>query len=795
MKFIILNLFLSFQLLALNIYVNSAKENGLPYAILHIIDKEPVDCQVIPLALDKKNYICQFKKIVKTPISVKKLRLVNIDFLEKKKEFYIKITPKVDSKLIPINETLYNTKEVSREVKKKDTKHWVILLYEKPPFGKAAPNDGIDFPISYEHFLKPHIGPVDLNGAPIAYAKSKDVNHYLDIQKEFKKGDYESVVKDVDKVLRLYPNSIFKSDMMLYKLRVINDSIQQNLTPLSNDYTNADVSNLGRAWIREFSSSENIPQVLMILVESYLRAGSSSDVNYFLDILVSEHQDSIYTKKAILSFADALFAKNKKEKAIKLYQDVLYSVKDLDIASQAAIKLTKSNINIGKALEAKNYLQKVLNANKNYLLKDKVASHLLSRELAANGLYKVAAIINDLLYKNTNKDGRETRELLLRESGDWYAKANEINKAYARYMDYKKRFKDGLYIEEVKKALDALFFKLKETNATKLAKYYDVLISKYNNEIQDKAVIEKTKLLLKQKKYKQVLKMQEMLKKAVDKNSSLAKDLLDSAATALLFRDLKTKSCKKAVDLVEKYKLDIYKVDDEDTLYECFMISARYKKAKILTMNKLQSKNLSKNFKWLQKTIEVDSKLRQFNDVLKYKKDLFKLSKIVKKKISASSYRYIFDAYFYKKQYNKALDMISLLSKKWPKDVKNLDSYYKVVNYASDIRDDLLLINYAKKIVNIQNKNNLLAYTPKVELAYIRALKRLGRYKDAYKLALNLSKKSLKNRYNSRVFYELGELSIKLKNTKNAKRYFTKCASSKTKDSWSSLCKDNLKFF
>jgi len=321
MKFILSILFFTFQLYALNIYVNSAKENKLPYAILHIIDKEPVDCQVIPLALDKKNYICQFKKIVKTTIKTKKLRLADIDFLEKKKEFYIKITPKVDSKLIPINETLYNIKDVSSETKSKNTKHWVILLYEKPPFGKKIQNDGINFPVSYNHFLQPHVGPVDLNGAPISYARSKDVNYYLDIQKEFKKGDYESVVKDVDKVFKLYPNSIFKSDLLLYKLQVIDESIEKNLSPVSNDYTNADVAKLGKAWIREFSSNENIPQVLMILVKNYLRSGSNSDVNYFLDILVTEHQNSIFTKRAILYFADSLFAKNQKDKAIKLYQD------------------------------------------------------------------------------------------------------------------------------------------------------------------------------------------------------------------------------------------------------------------------------------------------------------------------------------------------------------------------------------------------------------------------------------------------------------------------------------------
>ena len=38
-----------------------------------------------------------------------------------------------------------------------------------------------------------------------------------------------------------------------------------------------------------------------------------------MDILISEHEDSPYTKKAILVFADSLYNSNKKDAAIKLY--------------------------------------------------------------------------------------------------------------------------------------------------------------------------------------------------------------------------------------------------------------------------------------------------------------------------------------------------------------------------------------------------------------------------------------------------------------------------------------------
>lgn len=63
----------------------------------------------------------------------------------------------------------------------------------------------------------------------------------------------------------------------------------------------------------------NLPQVLMIMVKSYLAMGAKSDMNYFMDILVSEHPESPFTKRAILLFADSLFNKKEKDKNEALF--------------------------------------------------------------------------------------------------------------------------------------------------------------------------------------------------------------------------------------------------------------------------------------------------------------------------------------------------------------------------------------------------------------------------------------------------------------------------------------------
>lgn len=795
MKFILFMLMASIQIFALNIFLNSAKEKGSVYAILHIVDDEPIDCQIIPLPLDKKDYICTFNKTIDSKIESKKLRLVDIDFLEKKDKFYIKISPKVTSSLISFQEPLYDTESVDNTHANTKSTHWAILLYSTTPFGGQQKTNGINFPITYTKYLKPYIGSVDLNGAPITYDASEDINYYLEIQKEYEKKDYDNAIKDAERTLAKYPNTIFKSDLLLYKLKAMDNLLENKTDDLTERYSNTDVSSLAKAWIRRFSSNENISEVLYILVKSYLRSGSIGDVNYFLDILITEHQDSPYTKKAILYFADSLYLKGNKDKAIKLYKNVLYSTKNLDIASLAAIRLTSTNIDRGKLKEAKDYLTKVLDANKNFLLKDKMATQALAEKLAANKLPKMAAKLSDLLLANLGKDVNGQRELLIKESGDWHAKSGDIEKAYKRYQEYKSNYKDGDYIDEVNQALDELFFKTKETNETKLLNYYNVLISKYNNNIKDKAVIEKAKLLMKQKKFDEVLGMKDLLERTADHNASTSSNLIEDAGYALIEKELSSQNCNKAISILENYKLEQNTVVHKEKLFSCLMVTSRYLSAEKLANAGLKSTSFAQKFQWLQNFIDAENKLQKFGDVVSVEKDLFTLAKVLKAKVAQETYASLFNAHYYLNQYDKALEILGDLGKYWPQDIKNIEPYYKMVLYANGKRDDLLTIKYANKIISIQEKNKLFLHSPNIEFLLIDALKRVSKIQDAFNIAKKLYTTKLSDIAKSRTLYELGELSIKLNNKKGAKVYFNECSLIKKDNSWKSLCMDNLKLF
>ena len=72
MKLFIIFCTLSAQLFALNIVLNSGKESKVNYAILHIIDTQPLVCETIPDALEKKRYLCKASHPFDKPIESKK---------------------------------------------------------------------------------------------------------------------------------------------------------------------------------------------------------------------------------------------------------------------------------------------------------------------------------------------------------------------------------------------------------------------------------------------------------------------------------------------------------------------------------------------------------------------------------------------------------------------------------------------------------------------------------------------------------------------------------------------------
>ena len=156
-----------------------------------------------------------------------------------------------------------------------------------------------------------------------------------------------------------YPNSLFKAELIFYKIRAyakLNDS--DNVIAMSKVYLN------------EYSSDENVPEVLALIAYSYHKIGLSTDADYFFDRLFSEHEDSEYSKLGFIYIAEMLESSGGATKALSYYTRALNETADLHTASMAAYRLAKYYVMLDKSKEAAKYVMKIVNAKPEYFMED-----------------------------------------------------------------------------------------------------------------------------------------------------------------------------------------------------------------------------------------------------------------------------------------------------------------------------------------------------------------------------------------------------------------------------------------
>jgi len=792
--FLILFLFLSLKSYALTIKLNGTKENKSFIYILHITDKKPFTCKKKSISINQDEYLCKIKGRNEVKISPKKIKSLELYVKNQNNFTLIVIKPKENVKIFTLNTPLYKRKIISNK-SIKYAKHWMFLFYKDKIFLKSSKNtNGINFPVDFLKELTPSVGALDLSGTPISYLNdSKDINDYLSIKSDYDKKRYDFVILEAKKALKNYPNSIFLNDFMLYYIRAVYKMLQtKEENPNAQDLSYDEIIKLGKKWIKKFPSNQNIPEVLYYIASSYQSLGQNSNAKYFYDILITEHPKNKYTKLGIISFADNLYAKNQKQKAIKLYKDVLYSTKDIDVASIAAKKLADIYIKTKQYKKAQKYFEKIINANPNFIINNHQKAYDLAISLSVHNVNNVAIQILETLLKKLKREP-DLKELVLKSLGDLYAKIKNYKKASFYYKKYLSLYKYGNYVDEVKKSLDGMFFDINENNTTKLIKYYDKLITKYKSgPIYEKATILKAKTLMKEKKYKEALLVLNDLE-ANFKNKKIVNKLKKEIALFLATNSLKKEDCIEAIEYINDYNLTIK--SNQKNLAICYIQTYNYKKALNLSEKMLRNKNLSIKEKLTWLDIEAKSLLLTHS----YKKlgliadDISTLSKAFK----ADSF--IYKALYYKffalyglKRYDLAMQSAQEIDKDFSNNFKNIEIYKKIVDLAKQRADDLMVVKYAKKILNLQDKYKSYLLSPQIEFDYTASLKRLNRGKEAIKILQKLINRKTTPSVFSRTYYEMGAIYLKTGDKASAKNAFKKCLEAKGKNSWKNLCKENL---
>jgi tetratricopeptide (TPR) repeat protein len=778
----ILLAFISFNAFALEISVESAKDDFQKYSILQLSDEKAFVCQSIKNDFgDVVEVVCAFDKKPTQAIPHLQNDFFSINAFIKSDTFFISIKPLHKLKLYAEIFDLTQDDSVF-SAKVSYAKRWTVVGYKtKLPIIKEEelPEIAINFPFYLDKDKMPYVGSLDLKGNPVHIKKVEDVKDYLKIKKYFNKKMYAECLDLIDETLQNYPNTLFKSELLYYKIKAY---------AKLKDYDN--VIAYAKEYLREYSSDENIPEVLSLMAYAYAKVGQSSDADYFFDRLFSEHKGNVYAQWGYIYKGEMLEASGGTSKAVEYYKKALYETKDLQVAASAAYHL--ANILLAtKPQEAAQYAMKIIKADPKYFMQNIQKSMDMMYAFAEAGKYKTAAAIADAMLKSMGPTYDEYEELL-KNKAIWLAKTDDKKAAIAAINDYIKKFPDGDFITDIEALKDELFFDRDDLNVTQKLQEYDKLIAEYMpDSIAKKALYEKAKLLLEEKKYTQVLALKDDLEALDGDIYPDIEQIIQKAAKGMMLESLEKKNCKGVLSIAHDYNITLSDSWD-DGIYECAMRGGDFKLSKEIASKNLHSQKLNERKKWLFRYVKIDYETGNYTELISAAQDLIKLIDNPKKSPYKEVYRYLFDAYERLGQKEKMIEIMAKIEDIFGLDYKDLDRYAAMVALGSDLHDTNMIIKYGTKIMQIQKKSGAHPQSPFVEFALYDAYMKKDEYNKALEVIESLNSVKLTPTQRARQKYLLGMVLNKLWRDSEAKKAYKEAIEADANSAWAKLAKTAL---
>lgn len=777
MKYLISLIFTTVYAISASLTLNIAKDQNSSFSILHIKDSTPFLCKSHMRDDFKDIVICTFSKRI-TPDIFKSNSDLDINSIDNK----LHIVPNNMMTLYVIQDDIV-TANVIKSDKKNSHRHWMIVGYKgnKKLFQESG-KEGIDFDISFPKRSYPFVGSLDLNGLPVV--QKNDARTLKRIKDAYAEAKYEKVIQIADDLMTSN-NNIFSEEAKLYKLRAL-DAIAWSSGDKPKDINTDDFIDTAHEWIDENPSSKNLPEVLMYLSKIYYKLGRVGKGDEYTDILKEEFYDDKNTKTALLHKADRVYKNRKKRaEALKIYKEVLYNTKDLDIASDAATRLSEKYLENEQFDLAVEFYKKVVDANEPYLQKNIKKSYEFAKRFAAAEKYDLAIqIVGTLLGDHSDK---KLADDMRKDIAYWYDLNGNKDAAFGLYKQYLDDYKHGNHVGFIQSRLDKVLLDIKETNSTKKMKNIDTILAKYKDEpIYKTALIEKAKTLIEEGEYKALFEMEETLK------ANEAEKFLQFAAQKKIIEDLKADNCKEAVYLKVEYNATV-EPEMDAKYYRCLMRLAKYSEALSVAQAHKEDKALAQRLAWMYRALKAHSKLDDNKKVILLGEDIEELLKILKTTAYDDIVYEKAEAYYNLQEFDDMmLREVKRAQTLFANDIRNIDLYIKVLRYAKNKKDDLLTASYAQKIIALQKEHKISDYSPNVELDLINALKRLRQYDKALKEDIKLLYVKLSDTQRANVLYIAGELSLKTGKEKEAKEFFIKCGEIVEDSSWQRLCAQSL---
>ena len=771
---------LSFNLFALEVSLTGAKENFSKYSTLHIKDIDKFLCQETKDDFEvTTEIVCAFRTGPTTKFKKLQNDFFTITSVNKKKTFFLIIKPTKKIKLYPMifnlskESTIFNTNV-------KLAKHWMIIGYDKElPYIKNDKklDTAINFPFLLAKDSLPFVGGLDIKGNPVHIKKVQDVTDYLKLKKLYDQDKYEQSLELIDDITQNYPDSLFNAEFLFYKIRVFNKI---------EDFDNVVASS--KIYLREYSSDENVPEVLALTAKAYSQIGLSTDADYFFDRIFSEHLESPYTKWAYIYKGEMLEASGSSKKALSFYEKALNETENIEIAATAAYKLAEYKVSFSRPKEGSKYAMKIINAMPSFFMNDLEKSLKMMGTFVEESEFETAAAIAKAITDETDKNHDEY-ERLLKDIGLWLAKTPKKQEALIALNNYIEKYKYGMFIDEVQFAKDALFFDTTDANVTAKLTQYNELISTYmDDSIGNRATYEKAKLLLDNEMYSDILGIKESILELDDEKYSDTEDMIKNAAIGVMKSSLKAKECHEVITISSEYNITLSNKWD-DGIYECSMMGGDYALSKKIATRNLKSEDLELRKKWLFRYIKVDFETGNYSDVIEASKELIELMKEDKQSKYQEVYRFLFDTYQRLEDSDKLIDAIINIEKVYGFTYKDIDRYVSMISVANRTKDNSMLIKYASEVIKIQKKSSSYAQSPYVEFTLYQAYINKDFNTQALETIKSLDDITLKPKQRARQKYLLGSIYDKLWREENADKAYQEAIDADPTSSWAELAK------
>ncbi|HEA8244101.1 TPA: flagellar protein [Campylobacter coli] len=781
MKIIFLVLLSICTLFSFELTLNTGRENNQAFAVLHASNDLDFTCQKITIE-DKIHFECEIIGVVDNKLNDQSFTAFDLKFIKEPQKIKMIILPKMSARMFDLSQNIYIDKELDSSSAHKSKSFTFIFT---PELERAKDYDGLDFNINFPHESLPYVGALDLNSDPVIIPQSADINTYLRIKNEYDKANYAQVITDAQNAINRYRGSIFMNEFILYKLRAQSQIYTQDPNMRDQQVLEKMIDE-AKNWNRTFTSDKNFPEVLYIMLRTYIALSQRADIEYTMSILNNEQPNNYFTQLARLDYADYIYSLGEKERAIDIYENIYFNTQNLDLAARAAMGLIKDYLVNNQINKAVQYVNTILKANPEYFPKDMFRSLELAKLFNQHKQFDISAsIYEDVFAKMPKIDSRY--EQVLKDLALTLAMTSRSSDA-KKYLDlYMDNYLDGKYLDEIRKANDEVFFALADNNATFLHQRYANLMKEYaqkDENIANRALSEDVALYYKEGNLSAVLTYKDQIEQ---KKLADSVKLLEQAATQLLNKDLKADNCINAVKVFTQFNsYEIgQKIENKKQMLACLIRTSNMQQA----MDYID-KNYNEDsiYYGLQKaSILYDDK--QYPSVLNIAREISNSRILKSDEENFKAYYLQFLSYLKMNDYNMAIKILQILES-FPMNFTMVEAYDNLLIYANDHNMQTTILNYAPKAINYQNLKGINLFSPNLEFIYLDTLAKTNQNQESLAVLTDLLKLKLSDEDRARALYIQSMTYERMQNVQAQKESLRQCLELKTTSNWQNLCRD-----